>query len=53
MAEAAVVVDVLAQSIVMGDMHHAVKAGVMKPSDVRAEIGRAHFTGATRTFARR
>jgi len=39
MAKAAVVVDVLTQSIVMGDMHHAVKAGVMKPSDVRAELG--------------
>ena len=39
MADAAVVVDVLAQSIVMGDMHHAIKAGVMKPSDVRAELG--------------
>jgi len=39
MAKAAVVVDLLEQSIVMGDMHHAVKAGVMKPSDVRAELG--------------
>ena len=39
MAEAAVVVDVLEQSIVMGDLHHAVKAGMMRPSDVRAELG--------------
>jgi len=39
MAKAAVIVDVLQQSIVMGDMHHAIKAGVMTPSDVRAELG--------------
>jgi len=39
MAKAAVVVDVLAQSIVMGDLHHAIKAEVMTPKDVRAELG--------------
>src|SRR5262245_3399523 len=39
MAKAAVIVDVLEQSIVMGDMHHAINAGVMAPSDVRAELG--------------
>jgi alanine dehydrogenase len=39
MAKAAVIVDVLEQSIVMGDMHHAIKAAVMTPSDVRAELG--------------
>ena len=39
MATAAVIVDVLQQSIVMGDMHHAINAGVMTPSDVRAELG--------------
>jgi alanine dehydrogenase len=39
MAKAAVIVDVLQQSIVMGDMHHAIKAAVMTPSDVRAELG--------------
>ena len=39
MAKAAVIVDVLQQSIVMGDMHPAIKAGVMTPSDVRAELG--------------
>jgi alanine dehydrogenase len=39
MAKAAVIVDVLQQSIVMGDMHHAIIAGVMTPSDVRAELG--------------
>jgi alanine dehydrogenase len=38
MAKAAVIVDVLQQSIVMGDMHHAINAGVMTPSDVRAEL---------------
>jgi alanine dehydrogenase len=39
MAKAAVIVDVLQQSIVMGDMHHAINAGGMTPSDVRAELG--------------
>ena len=39
MAKAAVIVDVLQQSMVMGDMHHAINAGVMMPSDVRAELG--------------
>ena len=39
MAKAAVIVDLLQQSIVMGDMHHAINAGVMTPSDVRAELG--------------
>jgi alanine dehydrogenase len=39
MAKAAVIADVLQQSIVMGDMHHAINAGVMTPSDVRAELG--------------
>ena len=39
MAKAAAIVDVLQQSIVMGDMHHAIKAGLMTPSDVRAELG--------------
>jgi alanine dehydrogenase len=39
MAKAVVIVDVLEQSIVMGDIHHAINAGVMTPSDVRAELG--------------
>src|SRR4029434_3789085 len=39
MAKAAVIVDVLQQSIVMGDMHHAISAGAMTASDVRAELG--------------
>lgn len=39
MAKAGVVADVLAQSVVMGDMHHAINAGVMTPADVRAELG--------------
>lgn len=38
MAKAAVVADVLAQCIVMGDLHHAVKAGVMTPGQIRAEL---------------
>jgi ornithine cyclodeaminase/alanine dehydrogenase-like protein (mu-crystallin family) len=39
LGKAAVIVDVLQQSIVMGDMHHAINAGVMTASDVRAELG--------------
>jgi len=39
MARSAVIVDVLQQSIIMGDMHHAINAGLMTPSDVRAELG--------------
>jgi ornithine cyclodeaminase/alanine dehydrogenase-like protein (mu-crystallin family) len=38
MAKAAVIADVLAQCLVMGDLHHAVKAGVMTAGDVRAEL---------------
>lgn len=39
MAKAAVVTDVLAQCVAMGDLHHAVKAGAMTPDQVRAELG--------------
>ena len=39
MARAKVVVDVLEQSVVMGDLHHAIKAGAMTASDVHAELG--------------
>ncbi|HET9231435.1 MAG TPA: ornithine cyclodeaminase family protein, partial [Vitreimonas sp.] len=39
MAKAAVVADVLAQCLVMGDLHHAVKAGAMTADQVRAELG--------------
>jgi alanine dehydrogenase len=38
MAKAAVVADVLAQCLVMGDLHHAVKAGAMTAGQVRAEL---------------
>jgi alanine dehydrogenase len=38
-ARAAVVADVLAQCLVMGDLHHAVKAGAMTADQVRAELG--------------
>jgi len=34
-----VVVDVLAQCMVMGDLHHAIDAGVMTTNDVHAELG--------------
>ena len=34
-----IVVDVLAQCIVMGDLHHAIDAGVVTPADVHAELG--------------
>ena len=39
MARARVVVDVLEQSVVMGDLHHAIAAGVMTARDVHAELG--------------
>lgn len=39
MARARVVVDVLEQCLEMGDLHHAVAAGVMRPDDVHATLG--------------
>jgi ornithine cyclodeaminase/alanine dehydrogenase-like protein (mu-crystallin family) len=39
MAKAAVVVDVLDQCLRIGDLHHAVDAGVMSAADVRADLG--------------
>ena len=39
MAKAAVVVDVLAQCLIMGDLHHAVEAGAMAADQIRAELG--------------
>jgi len=39
MANAKVVVDVLDQALVMGDLHHAVAAGAMRAEDVVAELG--------------
>lgn len=38
MARSVVVVDVLAQCRVMGDLHHALAAGVMTEADVHAEL---------------
>ena len=39
MAAAAVVTDVTDQSATMGDLHHAIAAGVMSKADARAELG--------------
>jgi ornithine cyclodeaminase/alanine dehydrogenase-like protein (mu-crystallin family) len=39
LARAAVVVDILDQAAVAGDLHHAIAAGVMTRDDVRAELG--------------
>jgi ornithine cyclodeaminase/alanine dehydrogenase-like protein (mu-crystallin family) len=39
MARAIVVVDVLDQAVVMGDLRHAVAAGAMRAQDVHAELG--------------
>ena len=39
MAAAHVVVDSLAQASTIGDLHHAIAAGVMTPLDVRGELG--------------
>jgi ornithine cyclodeaminase/alanine dehydrogenase-like protein (mu-crystallin family) len=36
---AAVIVDILDQAAVAGDLHHAIAAGVMTRDDVRAELG--------------
>ncbi|HEY3179912.1 MAG TPA: ornithine cyclodeaminase family protein [Casimicrobiaceae bacterium] len=39
MAHATIVVDVLSQCAVMGDLHHAIDAGFVTPADVHAELG--------------
>jgi len=39
MAQARVVTDVTAQCAVMGDLHHAIRAGAMRDADVHAELG--------------
>jgi len=38
MKQALVVADVLAQCAMMGDLHHAIEAGAMRPQDVHAEL---------------
>jgi len=38
MARATVVADVLSQCVTIGDLHHAIEAGVMSANDVRAEL---------------
>jgi ornithine cyclodeaminase/alanine dehydrogenase-like protein (mu-crystallin family) len=39
LASAKVVVDVAAQCAVMGDLHHAIEAGLIKAEEVHAELG--------------
>jgi alanine dehydrogenase len=39
MAGATIVVDLLAQAVTMGDLHHAIDAGVVTAEDVHAELG--------------
>ena len=39
MAASTVVVDVLEQCVVMGDLHHAIAAGAMAEQDVHADLG--------------
>jgi alanine dehydrogenase len=39
LARSAVVVDILDQAAISGDLHHAIAAGVMTREDVRAELG--------------
>jgi len=39
LARARVVVDVLAQCAVMGDLHHAIAGGALRAEDVHAELG--------------
>lgn len=56
LAGSRVVVDVLAQCAVMGDLHHALRAGAMTKDDVHAELGdivsgrRPGRTSAGQTF---
>lgn len=38
MANATIVVDLLAQAVTMGDLHHAIDAGVVESDDVHAEL---------------
>jgi alanine dehydrogenase len=53
MAAAAVVVDVLGQCATIGDLHHALEAGVMTESDVRGDLASVVAgTGAGRTSDR-
>lgn len=39
LAGSKIVVDMLAQCVVMGDLHHAIDAGVVTSADVHAELG--------------
>ena len=39
MATSKIVVDALAQCVVMGDLHHAIDAGLVTSADVHAELG--------------
>jgi alanine dehydrogenase len=39
MANATIIVDVLAQSATMGDLHHAIDAGLVTAEDIHAELG--------------
>jgi ornithine cyclodeaminase/alanine dehydrogenase-like protein (mu-crystallin family) len=39
MAASAVVVDLLSQAALIGDLHHAIARGLMRADDVRAELG--------------
>ena len=39
LARSAVIVDILDQAATLGDLHHAIAAGVMTREDVRAELG--------------
>lgn len=39
MAKSTIVVDVLAQAVAMGDLHHAIDAGLVTAADVHAELG--------------
>jgi len=53
LASSAVVTDVLEQCAKIGDLHHAIAAGLMRSGDVRAELGEiVRGTKAGRTTAR-
>ena len=52
MARCAVVVDILDQCAAIGDLHHAIAAGVMSRDDVRADLAEVVSAGAANRIAR-
>ena len=53
MARCGVVVDIIDQCATIGDLHHAIAAGAMARSDVRADLAAVVSNGARNRFAER